>query len=434
MYCFRALLKLSAIAGLFAGCDATHLIGEDGPLTPCLADSDCALDQVCDLERRLCVRQGTTRNIDILVLLDNSTSMAVRQQLFVSSFKLVFQQLEAVGASYHVAVATSDVGSTVSPSASWGVAAGSCDTFAGDDGQLQALPCSSRIGLSAKAAAACQALCPDPSFVPAKVPFIAKDGDSSNIAADLVAGSQPGKLVDIGPQRAFQCMAFVGDAGCGIEGPLEGAKRALDGHREANRGFLRPDSVLAIIFVTDEDDCSVQEARRSENDPQTRDCPAPDADAPYDCFNLDYRCMARSVTCNEPLNTPGAKTNCVPRKDTYLESVRKYVDFFSALRPSNRLFIGGLWTLPALNQGGALTVVSTIPGMSESPLLNPAPQSCGSTSSGMPGAPQLRLSQLMQAFAPRSGLEVDLCNEDAYAVALSSMMATIVSKAGLTLK
>lgn len=434
MHRFRTLFKLAAIADLITGCDATHLIGEDGPFTACTTDSDCSLEQICDLGRQVCVRPGTTRNIDILVLLDNSTSMAVRQQLFVSSFKLVFQQLDAVGASYHVAVATSDVGSTVSPGASWGPAVGSCDTFAGDDGQLQVMPCSSRIGLSPQAAAACQSLCPDPSFVPTKIPFIAKDGDSSNVPADLVAGSQPGKSVDIGPQRAFQCMAFVGDSGCGIEGQFEGAKRALDGHRESNSGFLRPDSVLAILFVTDEDDCSVQEARRSENDPTTRDCPTPDADAPYDCFNLDYRCMARSVACNEPLNTPGAKTGCLPRKDPYLESVQTYVEFFSALRSSNRLFIGGLWTLPALNQGGSLTVASTIAGMSESPLLHVSPQPCSGTSSGMPGAPQLRLSQLMQSFAPRRGLEVDLCNEDAYAAALSSMTATIVSKAGLTLK
>ncbi len=434
MHRFRSLLKLAAIAVLVAGCDATHLIGEDGPLTACSTDSDCALDQLCDVDRRLCVRQGTTRNIDILVLLDNSASMAVRQQLFVSSFKLVFQQLEAVAASYHVAVATSDVGSTVSPSASWGPIAGSCDTFAGDDGQLQTLPCTSRIGLSTKAAAACQALCPDPSFVPAKLPFIAKDGDSSNVPADLVAGPQLGKLVDIGPQRTFQCMAFVGDAGCGIEGQFEGAKRALDGHNAANSGFLRPDSVLAIIFLTDEDDCSVQEARRSENDPQSHDCPAPDLDAPYDCYNPDYRCLARSVACNEPLNTPGVKTRCAPRKDNYLEPVRKYIEFFSALRPSNRLFIGGLWTLPALNQGGILITTSPLTGSTESQFLDVSPQPCSSTRSGDPGSPQLRLSELVQAFAPRGGLEFDLCNEDVYALTLTSMMTTILSKAGLTPK
>ena len=193
MHRFRSLLKLAAIAVLVAGCDATHLIGEDGPLTACSTDSDCALDQLCDVDRRLCVRQGTTRNIDILVLLDNSASMAVRQQLFVSSFKLVFQQLEAVAASYHVAVATSDVGSTVSPSASWGPIAGSCDTFAGDDGQLQTLPCTSRIGLSTKAAAACQALCPDPSFVPAKL--LPQLADTAEIVAH--AKTIPGLTVAV---------------------------------------------------------------------------------------------------------------------------------------------------------------------------------------------------------------------------------------------
>ena len=39
-----------------------------------------------------------------------------------------------------------------------------------------------------------------------------------------------GKMVDRGPIHAFQCMALVGDSGCGIEGQLEASMRALDGH------------------------------------------------------------------------------------------------------------------------------------------------------------------------------------------------------------
>jgi len=60
----------------------------------------------------------------------------------------------------------------------------------------------------------------------------------------------------------FACIATLGTSGCGFEQPLEAAYRALvvntrpDG---PNAGFLREDSLLVILFITDEDDCSVED-------------------------------------------------------------------------------------------------------------------------------------------------------------------------------
>ncbi len=84
------------------------------------------------------------------------------------------------------------------------------------------------------------------------------------------------------------CVAAVGTTGCGFEQPLEAALRALSpihastfhaiGYEPArfsdengvpdsvagnadgpNAGFLRPTSVLAVLVLTDEDDCSVRD-------------------------------------------------------------------------------------------------------------------------------------------------------------------------------
>jgi hypothetical protein len=69
----------------------------------------------------------------------------------------------------------------------------------------------------------------------------------------------------------FSCLASVGIGGCGIEQPLEAIWKALspesdnsfvgpDTHGQgtrANAGFLRPDSILVVLSLTDEDDCSV---------------------------------------------------------------------------------------------------------------------------------------------------------------------------------
>jgi hypothetical protein len=73
------------------------------------------------------------------------------------------------------------------------------------------------------------------------------------------------------PLFQFSCIATVGVNGCGIEQHLEAFWKALapstyndflgpdtSGKADSsNRGFARSDSVLAIIHVADEDDCSV---------------------------------------------------------------------------------------------------------------------------------------------------------------------------------
>src|SRR5690606_24408569 len=57
---------------------------------------------------------------------------------------------------------------------------------------------------------------------------------------------------------AFSCVASVGAEGPGLEMPLEAARLAI-GPRVAdgsNDGFLRDDALLAVIVLTDENDCS----------------------------------------------------------------------------------------------------------------------------------------------------------------------------------
>ncbi len=59
----------------------------------------------------------------------------------------------------------------------------------------------------------------------------------------------------------FQCVALLGSLGCGFEHQLASIDRALgaDGQGPApaqNAGFLRDDAILAIVLLTNEDDCS----------------------------------------------------------------------------------------------------------------------------------------------------------------------------------
>src|SRR5262249_34355894 len=56
------------------------------------------------------------------------------------------------------------------------------------------------------------------------------------------------------------CIALLGEEGCGFERQFGAITRALgaDGHPAPaeNQGFLRPDAYLAVVMITNEDDCS----------------------------------------------------------------------------------------------------------------------------------------------------------------------------------
>lgn len=83
----------------------------------------------------------------------------------------------------------------------------------------------------------------------------------------------------------FPCVANVGTSGPGIEMPLLSMEMALvdrmsDG---TNTGFLREDALLAIVIVTDEDDCSIRADRVEFNldigSPMAADACDADADS-----------------------------------------------------------------------------------------------------------------------------------------------------------
>jgi len=409
----------------------------------CKSDADClAGSQTCDLASSQCkFPTGPTKMVDVLFVMDNSPGMAAKQKQLAIGLPNFIAQLDAASFNYHIGFTTTDVGTLTAPGVMFpGTPLISCSTFAGDDGALQATPCTNISGLTGEAISNCATLCPDPKYVPnAGMRYIAKESGVTNVPS-LMSGGR-----DIGPALAAQCLALRGDVGCGVESPLEAAKRALDSHAATNSGFLRTGSLLAVIFLTDEDDCSVQLTRRNENDPMTVDCASPDNSAAFGCFNLDYRCFARAVTCSEnggAMNVTGTKTNCVERPNNYLEPIATYTKFFTTLRPANRLFIQGIWSpsiqdnptgdttkngrviivnqsppsSSGLNRGiqGQAACYNSLPGLTNDP-------------SGYSGKAQLRLTQFVRNFPISSRLESDICAAPYTAplAIVASMLATL---------
>ena len=247
---------------------------------------------------------------------------------------------------------------------------------------------------------------------------------------------------DLGPQIALQCMAMVGNSGCGVASPLEAAKRALDGHLAANHDFFRNYSSKFVIFVTDKDHCSVQSERRQENDPQvissfevggqTYACDtANGVDVPAGCYSREYRCLARAIECDEPLNAPGRKHNCHPKPASYLRPTHEYAQFFASLTSREWLHFLGFWpgsmadnpqsdsaqpgqvVIAAASDGSTNTAGLHAASQSDAACYNPNIPGAGGRD-GYSGQPQVRLSDFLRRFDPRSYREADVCNAEGY--------------------
>ena len=100
---------------------------------------------------------------------------------------------------------------------------------------------------------------------------------------------------------AFSAIASLGAAGCGFEQHIEAAKRALN-NNPANAGFLRPNAYLALIFIQDEDDCSISHvdaARLGHDDPRTS------AVVPLQPVRSHLHAWRRGLEPDEPVGPKG---------------------------------------------------------------------------------------------------------------------------------
>jgi hypothetical protein len=182
---------------------------------------------------------NATNKMDILFMVDNSASMEAMQTELRTRFPSFVQPFvdlaqSGVYTDLHFGVVTSDYGAG-------DAAGGGCSPSPGGDrGRLRALGAAAPAGCVATA---------DAPFIRYK---FAPSGDQSN----LPGGNTPAALV-----QQFTCMASVGATGCGFEHQLESVYAALHNSVE-NAGFLRPDALLAVVLLTNEDDGSAPPTAR----------------------------------------------------------------------------------------------------------------------------------------------------------------------------
>ncbi|WP_428264490.1 hypothetical protein [Haliangium sp.] len=253
------------------------------------------------------------RDVDILFVIDNSDSMAEEQASLVENFPRFIGKLEGIDGglpNIQIAVISTDMGGAPS-------AYGGCDGANGDDGTLQ----SDFVGSNAACSDGTVSLDPGATFL--------RDVEDPD-QPDARIRNYSGMLDDSANlAQVFACMAELGIEGCGFEQPLEAMRRAL----EKDTGFLRPNAYLAVIFITDEDDCSAFDNAMFT----PRETPAlgqPDS----------FRCFEFGVQCNPDVaRSEGDKYDCVPREDSpFMHGVDEYVSFLKGIKDPSQIIVAGI--------------------------------------------------------------------------------------------
>ncbi|MCU1282857.1 MAG: hypothetical protein JWM53_6403 [bacterium] len=207
------------------------------PLLACLAPPVASPRTTVTQETNVRVDQNLKNKVDVLFMVDNSSSMDPMQlelRTRFGDFFKVFEELSASGtyADMHIGVVTSDYG------AGDAVGNGCEPSPGGQRGLLQTLPSPSAMNPPAN--------CKPPTGKP----YIAYQFTPGAPVTNLPNGTDATALVD-----EFTCMASVGARGCGFEHQLESVYAALRNSKE-NADFLRGDALLTVVFVTNEDDGS----------------------------------------------------------------------------------------------------------------------------------------------------------------------------------
>ena len=218
----------------------------------------------------------------------------------------------------------------------------------------------------------------------------------------------------------FTCIAPLGEAGCGFEHQLASVARALgaDGAPAPaeNQGFLRPDADLAIIFITNEDDCSAP-ANSLLYDTLTNTNLASQLGPPG-----NFRCNEFGHLCGSPpapprrisptpsdLNTTVAYDGCQSAEDSaFLTPVGTFVSQIKALKtnPAAQILVEAMagpptpyavhWSLAlATDTGPWPAVVHSCDGGPTVGYANPA----------------VRIAQFVQAFGANGSLHT-ICSND----------------------
>lgn len=312
--------------------------------------------------------QDPDNAVDLLFVVDDSDGMAEEQQVLIKSFPSLEQALRAPRETSPAPGAT-PAGRL--PDLRIGVVSAN---LGAPGSRLTECDRSDRGRLRGPGPAGCGGAA-DGQFL-----IALDDGQRRNFAGEMTT--------------AFGCAAALGTAGCGFEQHLGSAMRALGPEQPLeNEGFLRPQALLALVILADEDDCSA---------PAVTDLfePAPDRYGPQRSF----RCNRQGHLCGTPGAPPMASAaplaGCRSAEEGgKLTPVSEMVRFFRSLKSApDRVLVSVLAGPPEPYQ---------VQGAADEPTIAPSCQGGG----GLSAAPAVRLAEFARGFGALGSFS-SVCGND----------------------
>jgi hypothetical protein len=349
-----------------------------------------------------------------LFVIDNSGSMGAAQATLANNFAGFIERLEADELDYRIGITTTDNGNPwcagTTPEGG-NLVLSSCkdrlDDFSFDGGQVDAsdTACNDVCKLDASALEILPTTI-EQQLEAAPRPWLERIGGQQNLPA----------TTDMA--EALECFGPQGINGCGFESPLESMYLGLLRARadsEASYGFLRSSARLAVIFVTDEEDCSYNHAFAEVFDPDGDKLFWSDPTLSYPTSAL---CWNAGVSC---FGDPSGYDSCDPvNKDVF--GKQGVADEDAVLRPMSR-YLGLLDQLDTQKSADQDIIVGLIGGVGSDGVpiyrdvsdTNPAFQASFGIGPGcdvkpIQAVPPVRLRELVDAFTP--GNMFSICEPD----------------------
>jgi hypothetical protein len=364
--------------GTTTGCPSGSHDGGDGT---CYATSSCSPGyylnrvggaQLCctgaTIMTEIVVNTAPTRQLDLVVMLDNSPAMAVKVAKLRAAFPKLLDALKrpADGTlpDLRVAMIDSDLGTGgaySSGSCALKTLSGGTESIFGDLGRFQMLDSPAACAFDAGA-----------EFLEYK------GGAPLNYTGDI--------------STVFGCLAEnLGTMGCAEEHQLQAFELALVargvGNEQQQADFLRANAMLGLLFLTDEDDCST-----APNDGMFGDKSELRGEtASLRCATRGHECAGRNLTASPPgypTDAPSthAFSECYARNDTCpnqtdgygtntdtsgptdcapLKNVQHLAEEIKSLKsmPEEQIMVAGIfgWPLTDADMSSAVYKIAPIP-------------------------------------------------------------------------